>query len=198
MARPRNFDEKIVIMKAMTIFWERGYSTTSIVDLEKATGLSRISIYNTFGDKEKLFLRALDFYYANATKVFKKIAAGGLEEIAQFFEWFARPFAPGATNQSGCFMVNTVLGIGQVETAILEKVRIYRTMLLNTYTSALRNAQKSGEMEETTDDEISNRAEFLVGAQWGAATVVRFHHSTESVAPMNRVVCQTIRMWKKK
>ncbi len=197
MARPRGFDEEKVISKAMTIFWERGYSSTSIADLEKATGISRISIYNTFVDKEGLFLRALDHYYKMATNVFNNIAAGGLEEIAQMFEFFSRPFPPEASNQSGCFMVNTILGIGQVETAIYEKVQSYRTMLENTYISALNNSRDNGEMD-ATDEEIASRAEFLVGVQWGAAAVVRLHHSTVSAAPMLSVVSQTIRMWKKK
>ncbi len=195
MARPKNFDEDIVIKKAMALFWRHGYYTTSLTNLEKATELSRVSIYNTFGDKEGLFLRALDVYYNNAKTVFKNIAAGGLEEIAQFFEWFSKPFASNATTQSGCLMVNTVLAIGHEETAIHEKVKIYRTMLINTYKSALTNARESGDME-ATDEEIITRAELLVGVQWGASSVVRFYHSTEAAAPMCSAICQTIRMWK--
>ena len=197
MARPRGFDEDKVIKKAMTIFWERGYDATSITDLEKATGLSRISIYNTFGDKEGLFLRALDLYHSNATRLFEKIAIGGLEDIERFFEWFARPFHAGASNQSGCLMVNTVLDIWQMETAVYEKVEAYRNMLRSAYARALQNAREKGEME-ATDTEIADRAEFLIGAQWGAGAVVRLHHSTAAAAPMNKVVCETVRLWRKK
>ena len=197
MARPRGFDEDKVIKKAMIIFWEQGYDTTSISDLEKATGLSRISIYNTFGDKEGLFLRALDLYHSNATLVFEKIAKGGLEDIARFFEWFARPFHPTASNQAGCLMVNTVLGIWRAEKVVYEKVEAYRNMLRSTYTRALQNARERGEME-ATDIEIADRAEFLVGVQWGAAAVVRLRHSTAAAAPMNKVVCETVRLWQKK
>ncbi len=197
MARPRGFDEDKVIKKAMTIFWERGYDATSVSDLEKATGLSRISIYNTFGDKEGLFLRALDLYHSNATRLFEKIAKGGLEDIAQLFEWFARPFSAKASNQSGCLMVNTILDIWQAKKAVYEKVEAYRNMLLSVYTRALQNAREKGEME-ATDAKITDRAEFLAGAQWGAAAVVRFYHSTAAVAPMNNVVCETVRSWRKK
>ena len=194
MARPRSFDEDMVIKKALNIFWERGYESTSIRELEEATGLSRISIYNTFGDKEGLFLRALDLYHNNATRVYDRIAQGGLDDIEQFFEWFARPFSASASNQFGCIMVNTVLDIWQVESAVIEKVDAYRSLLLSTYTSALQNARERGEMA-ATDTEIADRAEFLAGAQWGAAAVVRFRHTTVAAAPMNRVVCETIRSW---
>ncbi len=197
MARPGGFDEDKVIKKAMTIFWERGYDATSIRELEKATGLSRISIYNTFGDKEGLFLCVLDLYHSNATLVFEKIAKGGLEDIERFFEWFARPFSSDAPNQSGCLMVNTILDIWQIETVVYEKVEAYRNMLRSAYTRALQNAQEKGEME-ATDTEIADRVEFLIGAQWGAGAVVRLHHSTVAAAPMNKVVCETVRLWRKK
>ena len=165
--------------------------------MEEATSLSRISIYNTFGDKEGLFLRALDLYHNDATKVFSRIAQGGLADIEQFFEWFARPFSPSASNQSGCLMVNTVLNIWKAESAVYEKVETYRDMLRSTYTQALQNARQLGEME-ATDEEIADRAEFLVGSQWGAGAVVRFHHTTVAAAPMNRIVCETIRSWRKR
>lgn len=197
MARPRGFDEDKVIKSAMAIFWKQGYNATSVADLEKATGLSRISIYNTFGDKEGLFLRTLDLYLTNATRLYDKIAAGGLEDIEWFFEWFASPFHEGASNQAGCLMVNTVLGIWQANKVVYEKVEAYRNMLLSTYTRALQNAREKGEME-ATDSEIAERAEFLVGAQWGAASVVRLHHSTAAAAAMNKVVCETVRSWRKR
>ena len=196
MARPRGFDEDKVIEQAMFIFWERGYDATSIRDLEKATGLSRVSIYNTFRDKQGLFLRALDLYHRNATLAFEKIAEGGLEDIARFFEWFARPVATNASSQSGCLMVNTILDILQTDTMVYKKVEAYRNMLLSIYTRALQNAQEKGEME-ATDIEIANRAEFLVGAQWGAGAVARLHHSVAAAAPMNHVVCETVRSWRK-
>ncbi len=94
-------------------------------------------------------------------------------------------------------MVNTILDIWQADKAVYEKVEAYRNMLRSAYTRALQNAQEKGEME-ATDTEIADRAEFLIGAQWGAAAVVRFHHSTAPAAPMNKVVCDTIRLWQKK
>ncbi len=196
MARPRAFNEDIVIQKAMAIFWERGYELTSVTDLEKATGLSRVSIYNTFGDKQGLFLRVLDLYHDNATLAFQHMASGSLEDLERFFEWFAQPSPSDASSRSGCLMVNTILGIWQIEQPIYEKIETYRNMLRGIYASALQNARERGEME-ATDQEIAERVEFLVGAQWGAGTVVRLHHSTAAAAPMNKVVCETIRSWRK-
>jgi len=62
MARPREFDEDEVLIRAMVAFWQRGYEGCSIRDLLEATGLPRQSLYNTFGDKRALFLRVLARY----------------------------------------------------------------------------------------------------------------------------------------
>lgn len=62
MARSQNFDRDTVIRAARTVFWKVGYENASIPDLEDATGLSRSSIYNTFGSKRGLFDAAVQSY----------------------------------------------------------------------------------------------------------------------------------------
>ena len=55
MARPRAFDETVVLSHARTLFANQGYNGTSIDDLVKATGLLRGSLYKAFGSKRNLF-----------------------------------------------------------------------------------------------------------------------------------------------
>jgi len=55
MARPRAFDEALVLCQARTLFANQGYNGTSIDDLVKATGLLRGSLYKAFGSKRNLF-----------------------------------------------------------------------------------------------------------------------------------------------
>src|SRR5690242_627564 len=62
MPKKKQFDETEVLMKAKDLFSEKGYNGTSMDDLVQATGLSRSSIYDTFGDKHGLFLKSLNFY----------------------------------------------------------------------------------------------------------------------------------------
>ena len=58
--RPRKFDERAVRQMIMETFWQKGYAATSLDDLSKATGLVRPSLYAAFGNKEAMFLRAMD------------------------------------------------------------------------------------------------------------------------------------------
>jgi TetR/AcrR family transcriptional repressor of nem operon len=59
MARPRSFDEAVVVDAAARCFTELGYAATSVDDLVSATGLHRGSLYGAFGSKRGLFLAAL-------------------------------------------------------------------------------------------------------------------------------------------
>ena len=62
MGRTRTFDETDAARSALEAFWDHGLEGTAIPDLEKATGLSRSSIYHSFGSKRGLFDAAVDTY----------------------------------------------------------------------------------------------------------------------------------------
>jgi AcrR family transcriptional regulator len=58
--RPRAYDPGAALDSAAQLFWERGFADATLDDLSEAMGMRRPSIYNAFGDKESLFLRALE------------------------------------------------------------------------------------------------------------------------------------------
>lgn len=60
--RPRVFDERRIIDRAMELFWTKGYEATSVSDLTAELCVHPGSLYRTFGDKRALFLRALARY----------------------------------------------------------------------------------------------------------------------------------------
>lgn len=58
--RPRQFDEKDVLSKAMTVFWTQGLTGASLDDLSAAMGMTRPSLYNAFGNKEEIYRRSFE------------------------------------------------------------------------------------------------------------------------------------------
>ncbi|WP_456696326.1 TetR/AcrR family transcriptional regulator [Aeromicrobium sp. P5_D10] len=62
MARPREFDPDTVADAVVEDFWSSTYSATSTDELCRSTGLSRSSLYNTFGSKRDLYLMAIGRY----------------------------------------------------------------------------------------------------------------------------------------
>ena len=69
MARPREFNADAALERAMNVFWSKGYEATSLDDLCEATGLSRSSLYATFGSKHDLLLQTVERYTAQRTPV---------------------------------------------------------------------------------------------------------------------------------
>src|SRR5688572_8958498 len=69
----KSFDPQIALERARDLFWRRGYAATGITELEVALGIGRKSLYDTFGSKRELFLRALEHY---ADTVIKRICDG--------------------------------------------------------------------------------------------------------------------------
>src|SRR5579862_4069921 len=62
MVGVRQFDEQEVIALALDVFWRKGLHDATMQDLAAATGVQRGSLYNAYGDKEAIFLRAFDRY----------------------------------------------------------------------------------------------------------------------------------------
>ncbi|PGX89398.1 TetR family transcriptional regulator, partial [Bacillus cereus] len=62
MGRNISFNKEHALNKAMYLFWEKGYDATSISDLIETMGISRSTLYSSFGDKDELFKQVLEQY----------------------------------------------------------------------------------------------------------------------------------------
>jgi len=63
--RKLEFDKDQALENAMYTFWKKGYAGTSLSDLTKSMGINKPSLYATFGNKEQLFICAIDYYQQN-------------------------------------------------------------------------------------------------------------------------------------
>src|SRR5579862_8099263 len=107
MARTKDFDEDEVLLKAVNLFWLKGYNGTSMQDLVDGLGISRSSLYDTYGDKHSLFLKALDNYRELNTKRMYKIgreAASAKDAIRLVLEYSINELAKDKEHK-GCFLV---------------------------------------------------------------------------------------------
>ncbi len=110
--RPRGFDEQAVLQRACEIFLEDGFEAVSYEQLAADVGLSKPSLYNTFGDKNALFERAL----ANYAQVAQMHLIAGFSGAESFGEG-ARNFLATAADfysrtdgpSKGCLLVGTAL-----------------------------------------------------------------------------------------
>lgn len=88
MAGVRQFDEETMLEVALALFWRQGVAATSMLDLAGATGVQRGSLYNAYGDKEEIFLRAYDRYAARLLASLEASLAGNdaARLLGRFFE----------------------------------------------------------------------------------------------------------------
>ncbi len=61
MGRPKGFTREDVLLKAISVFWEKGFSDTRLQDLEQATGVNKSGLYSEFKNKEDIFLESLRY-----------------------------------------------------------------------------------------------------------------------------------------
>src|SRR5258708_193515 len=62
MGRTPKVSRQDALRSAMKLFWSRGYSATTLDDIQAAVGLQRGSLYSYFKNKENLFREALELY----------------------------------------------------------------------------------------------------------------------------------------
>src|SRR5271165_3871046 len=110
MARPREFDESLVLEAAMNCFWAQGFEQTSVRDLAERMGITGASLYNAFGDKRSLYRQALRHYLAQTVRerVARLQQLPPVAAVSTFFdEIIERSVTDG--QRRGCMLVNAAL-----------------------------------------------------------------------------------------
>ena len=112
MARPREFDEEVVLDAAVQCFWARGYESTSVKDLMNRTGLTAASLYNAYGDKRAMFGTALDRYIEKSIgmRIRRCEVLPPRDAIQSFFDDILRR-SLNDRERKGCMVVNSALEV---------------------------------------------------------------------------------------
>lgn len=146
MARTREFNKDDVLKKAMNLFWQKGYEATSMADLLEATGLSKSSLYDTFGDKRKLFLSALDAYsrlrHANMLEALDD-GRPGRETMVRAFSGFTTKLVEGQRN-FGCMSCNEAVEFGPSDEDVQKIVLADFQAMEDAYAEIIARGQRDG------------------------------------------------------
>jgi TetR/AcrR family transcriptional regulator, copper-responsive repressor len=145
------YNEQVVLAQAIKIFWTRGYAATSIADLVAATGLSRSSLYQRFGDKDGLFAEALELYHSRVLARMKSVAA---QHPGNPIEAILRDFAPAnasAIRPAGCFVARSCVEIPALPEPLQEAARKYVGEQHACFVDVLRKQIKQGELPPASD-----------------------------------------------
>jgi TetR/AcrR family transcriptional repressor of nem operon len=148
MARTKEFDTDQVLGKAIHLFWCKGYNGASMQDVVDCLGLSRSSLYDTFGDKRQLYLEALKKYR-------REMAAALIQTITQstdikntIREIFQATVKESLEDQQqkGCFMVNTTIEMAPHDPEFAQLVQANMQDVENAFSEAIKKSQSMGQI----------------------------------------------------
>jgi len=181
--RPRSFDPEITLERARVAFWDTGYSATSLDDLAVATGLNRPSLYSAFGDKQALYLAALE--KSRAESVGMLVAALASEEplrdsLEKIFSVAAQMYLKGDVGQRGCFLVGTAVAEAVADSEIRHVLRLALDELDLAFEQRLRRSQEIGEL--SADIDVAAIAKVATATLNGMAIRARAGGNAETLA----------------
>ena len=132
----KSFNPDKMLDKVMLEFWKKGYASTSISDLRKATGLGAKSLYDTYGGKRELFIASLERYGKTmVSREFDEVIAchPPAEALMRILEKMVRVSAKGPAR--GC-----LLGVAAAELERDPEVSAAITKYLDNMQAALTGA----------------------------------------------------------
>ncbi|NUU59933.1 TetR/AcrR family transcriptional regulator [Paenibacillus agri] len=152
MPRTKEFDEDTVLLKAMGLFWEQGYEKTSMQELVSHMGVHKGSMYDTFGDKKTLYIKALKRYSDRLEQSYnlRMVGLSAKEAIGMLFE---RAIQAGEEFPSGCFIVNTAVELAKHDSEARDSVRQFWDYTEELIRDVIIEGQQSGELSKTLNAE---------------------------------------------
>lgn len=111
--RPKSFDESEALQSAMFQFWESGFEGSSMQDLVDRMGISRQSLYDTYGNKRELFLSALKRYREEIVHRHMALLEQGERTPTEALRaWFESTLECNDGSPLGCLVVRTATEYG--------------------------------------------------------------------------------------
>ncbi|MBR1139226.1 TetR/AcrR family transcriptional regulator [Pseudorhodoplanes sp.] len=172
MARPREFEEGVVLDAAMECFWNRGYEATSMRDLVDKTGITGASLYNAFGDKRAIYQRALDRYVEGsvAARLARCEELPPLEAIVAFFDDIVSRSVEDRSRK-GCMLVNAALDVAPHDDEFQRIVAEVMTRIELFFRDCVQKGQEQGAITSTMSAEELGR--HLLGVLLGVRVLAR-------------------------
>jgi TetR/AcrR family transcriptional repressor of nem operon len=192
MARTKEFDRDATLLQSISVFSQHGYEGTSTEVLLKTMGISRQSLYDTYGDKWRLYLESLQRYVSDsvgAHLVTLEHAAGGRAAIEAFLIRAVNQARADAS--PACLGVSAVCEFGRSAPEVVALTEAAGRLLVDALKRRLREAASRAEM--APDIDIDDAAAFLASTLTGIKVAARAGASQDSLLGIARMALRSLR-----
>jgi AcrR family transcriptional regulator len=190
MGRPRTFEVEDALEAALGVFWRKGFEGTSYADLVAATGVERPALYSAFGNKETLFLRALERYsthYGNyvwealSLETSFQVATSVLEGAVELNTRFA--------DRAGCFGINGALAGSDDSESSRQALIKWRADGEAVLRERFERARREGDLPASADP--ATLAAYILTVAHGMAVQAKAGFSKETLTAVARQALST-------
>jgi AcrR family transcriptional regulator len=160
MARPKEFDQEKALRKAIRLFSRQGFAATATDELMRVMDIGRQSMYDTFGDKRRLFLRALELY---VTESVQSISAelekpgSALNAVRNALVTFVE--RDDLSSAEGCMGLNAISEFGQRDAEVTRITRNAAHAQRQALMRVFARAKKQSELD--SDADLDSLADFF-------------------------------------
>ncbi|MBU3891796.1 TetR/AcrR family transcriptional regulator [Serratia rubidaea] len=154
--RPRSFDRDKALLKALDLFWRKGYEPASVAELCAAMEINPPSLYAAFGNKAKLFLEAVSYY----ERVYWKKTWDRLEQTADITQAIDTFFSEAAdillspSAPCGCMVVLAAINVSAESKEVVSAVSVLRQEGKDLFNKRLVRAVQEGQLPEGTNTAV--------------------------------------------
>ena len=192
MPRPKEFDRETAVKGAVQVFCNGGFEGTSTEDLLRGMGISRQSMYDTFGDKRALYLEALRHYIAERVAIQIGIlsaeasALKGLEAALN-----AAAIAGSQEASSGCMGIGAISEFGRSDHEIASLVDSAERTLLSALQHRINDGKSRGEISADVNTQAG--AEFVMATFSGIKLAARGGASPQTLRNIAQMAIRSLK-----
>ncbi len=167
---------------ALKTFWQNGFAATSMIDVAEATGVQRGSLYNAYGDKERLFLLAFERYSVGFLDFVRRALSNPDPAIAlaALFKGVIINMSEGAPSR-GCLTTKTVIELPLAGSAIETRVK----RLIEDFTALIRETLSTPAARQRLSCDPDIAADLAVTFTRGLAVMERAFRNPRHLEKMS-------------
>lgn len=181
MGRAKAFDVDDALHEAMNVFWSNGYKATSMADLTAAMGISKSSLYETFGSKHDLFLATIEYYIRTVTSQISGAAHINAPAIKIIRALFARAVQrmTEPNSRRGCYLNNCAVEVSVRDSEAAQHVANGLMLMEEAFYTLIIRGQREGMISASLNP--TSMARYLVSNLNGILVMGKAQTDTEKL-----------------